>query len=267
MRNPVLICLALLTITCCTCLGETAPAPAGTARLGRVGILCPTRNEEARQSYNSALLLQGQGKLREAEAAYQKAIELDPGFCDAMDNLGQMLRSEGDTKRAIGWYRRSLAVKPDNLVAHQNLAAAYRFQGELDKTREEYLWLVKHDADNPEGYYGLGMTYLDAGQTGAAIEPLERAESLYRAAASPLVSDARFLLGVAYYGEQKYQKARDYLAQAYPVMENDPNVNYLLGLCYLNPPIEDHAQARQYLLKAQKLGKELPANVKKKLEK
>ena len=203
------------------------------SRFEQTDILCSTTSEKARQLYNDAVTLQEQGKLDKAEQSYLEAIELDSNYCDAMDNLGQMLRSQGDVTQAIYWYKRSIEVLPNNVVAHQNLAVAYRIQGDIDKTVAEYQWLVQNDPKNPEGYYGLGKTYLELGRTQQSIAQLEKAETLYIENSSPLITDARYLLGVSYFMQEEYEKAKDYFELIYSEMETEPNINYWLGLCYL----------------------------------
>ena len=50
----------------------------------------------------------GKNQLQEAEPLLRKAIELDPKYCDAMDNLGVVLRRLGNIEQAIEWYKRSI---------------------------------------------------------------------------------------------------------------------------------------------------------------
>lgn len=267
MRVASLACLVMVAATSFACWGGEVSPPDVATKVVQVGVLCPTENGEARLSYNNALQLQQQGMRREAKTSYLKAIELDPGYCDAMDNLGLMFRSEGDVEQAISWYKRSLAVNPVNAVARQNLAAAYVVLGDYDKAIAEFKWLTQNDPKNPEGYYGLGNVYLTSGNTQAAIGPLMRAEELYKADSSPLLADAQYNLGVAFYMLEDYRKSRDYLQLVYPGRENNPTINYLLGACYLDPSIRDMAKGRQYLLKARELGMKLPDDVIRELEK
>lgn len=274
MRAHLPVCLSVTLFSCFLCIAgastaATAPSsqasPSAQTKTTLVGMLCPTENEAARQQYNTALNLRQQGRLQEAEAAYRKAIELDPRFCDAMDNLGQMLRSTGATDQAIFWYQRSLTVRPDNGAAHQNLAVAYKIQGDLNRAVAEFQWLIQHEPKNPEGYYGLGDLYLSAGQTEAAIAPLLHAEKLYQASGSPLLADAQYELAVAFYLQKSFLQAQEYLTRIYAERENDPNVNYLLGLCYLEPPLGNLQKAREYLFKAKKLGGSIPQEVLQRL--
>lgn len=230
-------------------------------KTAEAGVICPTANEKARLSYNEGYSLQNIGRLIEAEKAYQKAVELDPAYCDAMDNLGRLLRGRGDVAGAVYWYKRSLSVKPDNTVAHQNLAAAYLYQGDSAGAEKEYQWLIRSDPKNPEGFYGLGNLYVQMKKPDAAIKPLKRAEELYIAASSPFLADVRYVLGTAFFQRSEYMKAKDYLLLAYPEMSNLPEINYLLGLCYLDPSIGDKAQAKRYILKAREAGKKIPVKV------
>jgi tetratricopeptide (TPR) repeat protein len=279
-----IICLAFVIATCRVCTGETdkpvipskdiqssgEPAriePDVKSKISKARVFCPTMNEEARLLYNSALEFEQQEQYADAQERYLKAIEKDPGYCDAMDNVGQMFRRKGDLKQAISWYKRSLAVKPDNSVAHQNLAVAYRIQGDADNTLAEYQWLVRNDPDNPEGYYGLGMTFIELGQPSAAIKALHRAVELYHANSSTFLGDAQFLLGAAYYDQKDFRNARDYLLLSYPSRKEDPDANYLLGLCYLGPPIKNSVKAREYLLKAQQLGAKVSPELIRELDK
>ncbi len=261
MKATFLATLTIVAITTSTSWGETL-LPESVKKIDSANVVCPTGNEEARSAYNDAMQLQHKGRLRDAEGSYLKAIGLDPRYCDAMDNLGQMLRSEGKTERAIFWYQRSLSVKPDDAVAHQNLAVAYIVEGAADKAVAEFQWLIQHDPDNPEGYYGLGNLHVVLGHPKDAVGPLERAEKLYRAKGSPLLADAQYELGVAYYMLKAYAKARSYLELIYSGRESAPNLNYLLGVCYVNMPSEERGKGRELLLAAKRLGMDVVLRAK-----
>ena len=57
----------------------------------------------------------GCGRIDQAIDYYRKAIELDPGFAMAHNNLGAMLKNRGQFDEAIAEYRKALEVDP-NLV-------------------------------------------------------------------------------------------------------------------------------------------------------
>jgi tetratricopeptide (TPR) repeat protein len=229
-------------------------SPEGFIRTTPLEVFCPSENDEASLAYNTAVELAEQGQVEEAKKLYLKAIELDSGFCDAMDNLGQLYRREWKLDKAEYWYKRSIQVFPENVVARQNLALVYKFQGKNQEAMQEYEMLTKIDPDNPEGYYGLGTVYRDLERYQDALYNFKRAEELYSATSSPLIADAQQQLGMAYILLEDYVKARDYLEKAYPEFESDPKVNYVLGVCYLQEELEDIELARKYLRKAKELG-------------
>ncbi len=235
---------------------DESPAGSGNKTALSEPILCPTKNEAARTSYNNGLKLADEGNVEAAIKEYQKAIELDANYCDAMDNAGQLLRRQGKLDDAIRWYKRSLSILPGNRAAHVNLAVAYLHQGNKDAAISEYRILLNMSPRDPEGYYGLGTVYLSFKEFGAASEQFRKAEQLYLELNSPLVSDAQFLLGVTYYQMKDYEKSIDYLERVYNKKQNDSRVSYYLGLSYLDKGNID--RAAKYLKKAQELGAKIP---------
>jgi tetratricopeptide (TPR) repeat protein len=214
--------------------------------------------------FNIGVTLTGKGNLEAATRAYRDAIKIDPLFCDAMDNLGVVLRRLGKLDEAISWYKRSAEISPSNPTPHQNLAIVYGLQGKLDEALSEHQMVIKIDSDNPEGYYGLGTDYLKLNEFQLALENLQIAEQLYAKRSSPLITDARHALGITYYNLKDLEKARYYFEQIYDQMQNDPGVNYVLGLCYLFE-VKDPNEARKYLKRAQELGAKIPGELVQKL--
>lgn|SRR5574341_326623 len=238
-----------------------AAATTPTVKLGQVDIYCPTVNAQALQSYNTAVQLFYQGKLDDAKKLYLKAIELDPGFCDAMDNVGLIFRRQGDLEQAVFWYKKSIGVFPNNSTAHQNLAVTYQLQAKTNDAIAEYKLLLQINPDDPEGYYGLGVILRNQEQFQDAIAQLSKAEELYVAQSSPWVSDARYELGIAYFFQKDYRHARDYLEKAYSALKDKAELNYYLGLCYLSPDLKDIELARKYMNRAKELGVQIPSDV------
>jgi tetratricopeptide (TPR) repeat protein len=140
------------------------------------------------------------------------------------------------------------------------LGVAYSILGKIDDAIQEYKILVQLDANDPEGYYGLGSIYLGLNQPEQALAQFKKAEELYKQQASPYVVDAQYALGLSYFAVEDCRNARDYLELIYPQNENDPKVNYFLGSCYLTPELKNLELARKYLHKAQELGVEIPAD-------
>ncbi len=234
-------------------------------RIG-VNVFCPTENEKARVSYNEAFNLEAQGRFDEAIKRYKEAIKLDPGFCDAMDNLGLLYRSIGELEKAVFWYKKSLKIFPENVVAHTNLAVVYRLMEEPEEAIVEYESVVKLKPEYAEGYYGLGTVYVDLGQPDKALSNFKKAEEIYLEESSPHLSDARYYIGVSYLMLSEQEEAKKYLELAYPKLRSNPDVNFALGFCYLTQDTPDIKQARTYMKRAQKLGMDIPPEILKDLE-
>jgi tetratricopeptide (TPR) repeat protein len=240
---------------------DASLAPTPVVKLSENDMVCPSDNRIAQQFYNEAGDQKDRGSLAEAEELYRKAIELDPEFCDAMDNLGQLLREQNKINEAIGWYQKSLEIVPENPVAVQNLAVAYEFQGETEKALEQYQRLTEVAPENPEGYYGLGNLYFRSDQAEKAIPYFETAEKLYIEQGSPYVADAQYNLGFSHFVLGDCTKAMKYMQPLSVQFAEDGGMNYVLGICYLTTEPTDKEAAREHILKAQELGITIPTDV------
>ncbi|HEX2344812.1 MAG TPA: tetratricopeptide repeat protein [Vicinamibacterales bacterium] len=89
--------------------------------------------EAALVQYNLGNVEAALGNRAEAAAHFAKAIDLRPGFAEAMNNLGVMRQSDGRLDEATGLYRQALAAKPTYAEAHNNLGVMLQAQGKLDE--------------------------------------------------------------------------------------------------------------------------------------
>ena len=70
---------------------------------------------------NRANCLKRQGKLREAEADYTRALEIDDSNPKAFINRGALFRDQGLSVRAHRDFERALALDPHNAMLQQDL--------------------------------------------------------------------------------------------------------------------------------------------------
>src|SRR5450432_1356162 len=85
----------------------------------------PARADEGASHYNLALQYKREGKLAEAIAECEKAIQLRPDYAAAHLTLGNLYRGKGDYARAVTEFERTTKLQPKDATAHANLGAAY----------------------------------------------------------------------------------------------------------------------------------------------
>ena len=98
----------------------------------------------------------------EAETLYRKAIELDPGYATAYNNLGAVLRDSKRYAEAETALRKSIELDPDNSLAYNNLGAVL---GDLKRHEEAETAIrkaIELDPDYATAYNNLGGVLRDS---------------------------------------------------------------------------------------------------------
>ncbi len=85
-----------------------------------------------------AILLEIQGRYKEAEAEMQRALEINPLSYNFLADLGQVYYFAHDYEKAKEYCRRALEVYPDFAFAHQYMAEIYVAAGEYELATEEF---------------------------------------------------------------------------------------------------------------------------------
>ena len=91
------------------------------------------------QSYNSTASFQvsGREQYRQARAALQRALDLQPRQPEASIFLANLLIDTGEVEAAVPLLRDTLKSNPNNAAAHWELGYAYRFGGALRESVAE----------------------------------------------------------------------------------------------------------------------------------
>jgi tetratricopeptide (TPR) repeat protein len=124
----------------------------------------PERWEEAVDAYNRVvdidpgyaaawnnlgLLQHRMGRYERAQACYRAALEADDSCCQAAFNLGSLHEDLSDHSTAIGWYRRALEMEPDYADAHFNLAGVLGKAGDPDAAAIHWRRYLELDLGSP----------------------------------------------------------------------------------------------------------------------
>jgi tetratricopeptide (TPR) repeat protein len=87
--------------------------------------------------YQVAQVLLAQQKSQEAAARFQRALELNADFPEALVALGRLRLDETKNDEAIGLLERAVKLQPRNEAAHYSLMMAYRNAGRMADARRE----------------------------------------------------------------------------------------------------------------------------------
>jgi len=93
--------------------------------------------QKAEEHYYSALDLMAEGKLEEAVARYQKSLNADPTFTEAMHGLARALQDLERYDEAIAVAQRMAEIDPDDVLAHTSLSVLYQKKGMIAEAEAE----------------------------------------------------------------------------------------------------------------------------------
>ena len=118
------------------------------------------------------------GRLSQAEAIYQKILQVEPNHPDALHLLGLLARQGGKNGIAVGLISRAISVNPSNPIYYINLGNALKDQGQLEEAIVNYRQALSIKPDFAEAYNNLGNTLKEQGNLEAAIESFHRSLAL-----------------------------------------------------------------------------------------
>ena len=104
---------------------------------------------------------------------YRRALDLDPNYIDAYNNLGNALQAVRDYKGAAEAYLAALKIRPDFAVGFNNLGNALRTMGKTDDAIAALEQAIQLRPDYHAAHCNLGNAMKDAGR-------LDEAMSCYR---------------------------------------------------------------------------------------
>ncbi|MCP4204792.1 MAG: tetratricopeptide repeat protein [bacterium] len=122
-------------------------------------------DETARAYYHSnrgAEHLQA-GEIELALEWLEAATQVDPNLPDAWANYGVALRRNGQLREAEAAYRRAVELDPNFFPGYQNLVALYRMRGDGDAAKLLLEVLGRQTTRNPFVYLAVGDLSMDQG--------------------------------------------------------------------------------------------------------
>lgn len=130
-------------------MNETGGIDAPTGTIDREAVTLP-------QAVQIALEHHRAGRLPEAEAIYQKVLQADPNYADALHLLGVIAYQVRKYEVANALIGRAIEINPDDAAYHSNLGNALRDWGRLVEAVEHYRRAIALQPEFAEAHSNLG---------------------------------------------------------------------------------------------------------------
>jgi tetratricopeptide (TPR) repeat protein len=89
--------------------------------------------------------------------AYERALSMDPGHVDALNNLGMLSYELGNMEEATSLFTRAVELHPHHMLSHFNLGSVSEETGDLHKARQHLRIAVRLDSRNADAQYNLAF--------------------------------------------------------------------------------------------------------------
>jgi serine/threonine-protein kinase len=110
----------------------------------------------------------------EAERAFTRAIELNPGHAAAHQSYGRVLGFLGRFEDALRELERARELDPLSVIVNAYLGQVHFFSRQYDRARERFQWTMNLNPNHPLIRHNLGELYLGQGRFAEAIGQLEK---------------------------------------------------------------------------------------------
>lgn len=143
-----------------------------------------------------------EGHVREAVAALEKAIALDPQEPTNYVNCAIGYKRLGAYDKAIAAYTKAIKLNPKTAFYYSGRGACYCRKGRNDKAIADFTRAIAHDGKNPDYYLNRGFSYLKKGDYTRAVADFS--ETIEK---NPTRANTYFKRGLAYFYKGEYSKA------------------------------------------------------------
>jgi len=178
----------------------------------------------AESYYFKANDLVTQGKLDEALEQYKKALDTDPGYADALADMGAILSLKKEPQQAADAYVKAIAVKPKDALYRANYARVLAQLNKADESKKELETAYQINPKDKVVLTALSGALLREKDTEGAMRYLKEALVLY-----PKASDVYDKLSFAHVQSGNYAEAVDNAQKAVALDPNSVSARLNLG--------------------------------------
>ncbi len=138
---------------------------------------CPSSVEKAKLYNNLGFIYETVRRPTKAQYAYERAVELNPGYRKAQLNLAYAYLKNEELEKAINLYRMILTHEPQNAQVWNLLGFAYEMDMRNSKAEEAYRKAILYDPKMTKPYTNLAALY-------KKMDKLEKANEVYKSLAN-----------------------------------------------------------------------------------
>ena len=190
-----------------------------------------------------------QGDLYQAEAFYQKALEIEPNDPENHSKLGDISKQRGDLDQAEAFYQQALEIRPNAPQNHYKLGEISRQRGDLNQAEAFYRRALEIGPHSSENYSKLGDISQQRGD-------LNEAEAFYRRALEIEPNTPAVLSGLGDISQQRgdFNQAVVFYRRALEIRPNAPESYSKLG--DISQQLGDLDQAEEFYQQALTMSQE-----------
>jgi len=167
-----------------------------------------------RARYNLGATLLSNGRVAEAEAAFGKALDLNPRADRALYNLGKIHEGRQDIDQAFRYFAAAVEANPRLAEAHSDLANILVLRNEIQQALQHYRDAIEAKPRYVQARFNLGNILVATGEIDEGVAELAEAVRL-----APNTPHVHFALGQ---GLEKQGKPAEAAAEYRRTLELDP---------------------------------------------
>lgn len=156
-------------------VADRAAAESAWQRLDREVMAGLDRRYYAERDRNLGKVLGWAGKIEEARAPLERAVEVIPDDPDLLLNLGILDQKSGRFGTAAERLARAVELQPANAVAHFNLGVVHGRRGDFEAGIAALREALRLRPDYPEASFNLAVLEREAGHAEGALTLLDQA--------------------------------------------------------------------------------------------
>jgi tetratricopeptide (TPR) repeat protein/SAM-dependent methyltransferase len=182
--------------------------------------------------------LEKQGRLAEAMARYDAAVQVDPQSARAHLSRGNILLTAAQFAEARSAYQRAIACDPQYLPAHLNLGNLNYRAGEFSEALHNYEAAIGIAPQFADAFIGMANALAGLGRMTEALESCRRAVAI-----NPLNAEAHFNLGVLEMTQERRDEAVTSLRRAIELRPGNVAAHRFLSAVWTSLGNLDEAEA------------------------